>query len=479
MNRGRLHLGIFSLLVCVGLAGCRGKPLAGSQSISSGNSAVVLAMTDTPPSTVTILSAKVTLTGATLSPGNIPLFSGSTTVDLIRLQTDFAYIATATKVAAGSYTSVKLTFANPMLTIENDTGSKIISGTTTCAVGAICTIAPTSVANLSATIPLSAFTITSGANTGLLIDVNLDNLLSSTLGADFDAGTTVTSFTPAGTGAPPVGAEDIVGQVGSISASSSSFTLTNATESYSLKVESSSTFFAFPTTACTTAGFSCLKNNQIVSVDIGILADGTLEARNIVFEDADNSDAEIEGMITSTNAGSQQFNMVIQTMSIGVSGLSIGEAVTVQYSISPQTPFDIDFVHIDNTAVNSALFPSPFTGPADLAVGQQVSIRLHTILAGGQLMADRVLLRSTRITASVGRIAAPNIDLDNLPSLFSGHGVTQITAQTLTVPATIYFEIGKTIIFTNIAVGELVSARGPLFNVNGVRTLLATKVVVK
>jgi len=46
---------------------------------------------------------------------------------------------------------------------------------------------------------------TSGA--GLLADVNLNNLLSATLGADFKNGVTVSEFTPASSGAPPVGAE--------------------------------------------------------------------------------------------------------------------------------------------------------------------------------------------------------------------------------------------------------------------------------
>jgi len=51
-------------------------------------------MTDTPPTNVSLLSAKVTLTGATLGPGNVSLFSGATTIELTRLQTDIAYIST-------------------------------------------------------------------------------------------------------------------------------------------------------------------------------------------------------------------------------------------------------------------------------------------------------------------------------------------------------------------------------------------------
>ena len=488
MGRVPSILAITSVLSFAMLAGCRGGSLIGSQS-PAGNSSVVLAMTDLPPSTVTILSAKVTLTGVTLNPGGVSLFSGAATVDLARLQTDIAYIATATKIPAGNYTSVMLTFStNPMLTIENDTGSAIVSGATTCAVGAICTIAPTTVANLSTTVPLSSFSIAANSTAGLLIDVSLDNLLSASLGADFSAGTSVTPFTPAGTGAPAVGAEDVVGQVGTVSASSNTLTLTNAIASYdgmsghspSLKVDGASTFFQFPSSVCTTAGFSCLKSGQILSVDIGIQSDGSLLARNIQLEDADSTDTEVEGIITSTNVGSQQFNIVIQSMSAAsmsaVSVLGIGKLVTVQYSASPQTPFDIDLVHADNVQVSTSGFL--FAAPADLTVGQQVSIRLHSILPGGQLMADRVRLRSSRITANVGQLGAPNIGLSSFPSIFSGHGVAQILAQTS--PSTIYFEIGSVINSSTVDLADLISVRGPLFSAGGSsRTLIATKVVLK
>jgi hypothetical protein len=460
------------LVYCVALAGCGTNTQYGGGGQNNGNSSVVLAMIDTPPSNVSILSAEVTLTGATLTPGNVSLFSGSTTVELTRLQTDIAYLTTAANIPAGNFTAVTLTFANPMLTIENDTASPIGS----CLVGLICTLAPTATANLSTTIPLTGFSVASSGTTGLLIDVDLDDLLTATMGEDFSVGATVTPFTPGGIGAPPVGAEDVVGHVGNLSASSNTFTLANATATHSLKVDNTSTFLQFPNSACSTPSFACLHNNQILSVDIGIQPDGSILARNILFEDADSSDTEVEGMITSTNVGLQQFNMVIQTLSAPVSGLSIGQAITVQYSASPQTPFEVDLVHADNFQVSTAGFL--FAAPADLAVGQQVSIRRNSTLAMGLIKADRVRLRSTRVTATV-KVGTPNIFLISLPSLFFGHGgITGITAQTSLTPPTIYFEVGKTITSLNIAPGELISVRGPLFNVSGGRTLVTTKVVV-
>jgi hypothetical protein len=463
------------LMLCAAFAGCRGGAQVGSQNQNNGNSSVVLAMTDTPPSNVSILSAEVTLTGATLTPGNVSLFSGSTTVELTRLQTDVAYLATAANIPAGNYTALTLTFANPLLTIENDTASPIGS----CAVGAICTMPPTATANLSTTVPLTAFTVASSATTGLLIDESVDDLLTATMGADFSAGTSVTAFTPAGSGAPPVGAEDVVGHVASVNVSTNTFTLINANATYSLKADSTSKFLQFPaTTACPTLtpGFGCLQNNQIASVDIGIRSDGSILARNILFEDADSSDVEVEGQITSTNVGSQQFNIVALTISATGTGLTIGEPLTVQYSVSPPTPFDVDFAHADSTQVSTSGFL--FATPADLVVGQQVSIRVHSVGSGGLITADRVRLRSSRITATVQTIGSGIITLSNLPSIFFGHGgITLIQAQTF--PPTIFFEIGRSIAISNIGLSNVVSVRGPLFNVSGGRTLIATKVVLK
>jgi hypothetical protein len=429
-------------------------------------------MTDTPPSNVTILSAEVTLTGATLTPGNVSLFSGSTNVELTKLQTDIAYITTASNIPAGSFTAVNLTFANPSLTFENDTAGTLAG----CAVGSICTITPTA-STLSATVPLTGFTLSSGSAQGLLVDVSLDNLLSPSLGADFSAGTSVTSFTPAGTNAPPVGAEDVVGQISNVNATANTFTLTNPSGSYSLKANSSSAFFQFPLGgACTVQSFVCLQNNQIASVDIGILSDGSLQARNVVFEDADSSDAEVEGIITGTNAGSAQFSMVVLAVSSTGTSVNIGEPVTVQYTASPQTPFTIDFVHGDNAAISTTGFL--FAAPTDLALGQQVSVRRNNGSSGSTVKADRVELRSSRITGTVQTIGSGIITLSNIPSLFSGlGGVTQIQAQTS--PPTVFFEIGRVINISDIALSNIVSVRGPLFKVSSTRTVVTSKVVLK
>ncbi|MCU1342427.1 MAG: hypothetical protein JWN92_1850 [Candidatus Acidoferrum typicum] len=473
MFRGPLKFLIPLSLCCAAVTSCGGRGSIVGGTPPSGTAPVVLAMTDTPPTNVSILAAEVTLTGATLNPGNVSLLSTATTVELRRLQTDIAYLGT-TNVNPGNYTSLTLTFANPSLTIENDTGSVI----GTCRISDICTMPPTSVANLSTTIILPTLVTSANTGAGLLVDVNLENLLSAGLGADFRGGTTVSEFTPASTGSPLVGAEDVVGQVMSIDAAHNTFSFQNATGQFSLLVDSTTTFFQFPSNICTTSTFTCLHANQILSVDISFRSDGTPVARNVVFEDSDNSDAEVEGIVTGTTLGSQQFTIVTLAESAAITGLKIGDAATVNFSVSLPTVFDVDFTHADATQISTGGFSFvPLTSPTDLFVGQQVQIRRNPSSTGLIISADRVRLRSSRITATVQTIASPTIFLTNLPFIFSGHAITPIQAQTF-LP-TIFSENSNAINISFIPVSGVVSVRGPLFNVGGTRTLVATKVVLK
>src|SRR5258708_9832557 len=354
----RIPLIFVLLLMACGtvLASCGGRGiLNGGGGTPPGTAPVVLTMTDTPPANVSILSAQVTLTGATLSPGNVPVFSGSTTVELTRLQTDVAYIAT-TLVPPASYAGITLTFSNPKLTIENDTSGSIAAGvgspTPTCAKSAICTIQAVAT-NLSTTITLSpAMTVSATSSAGLLVDVNLDSLRSATLGADFINGVSVSQFIPASTGVTPVVAEDVVGAVASTDATHSKFSLQNAEGTVSLTVDNSTTFLNFPTGTCTTFSIACVQANQILSVDISFRADGTPVARNVLFEDADSSDIEVEGIITSL--GSSTFNMVTLAESTAIPSLPIGTLTTVTYTGS--TVSNVDVTHVDSTVIDTSAF---------------------------------------------------------------------------------------------------------------------------
>jgi hypothetical protein len=455
------------------LASCGGRGiLNGGGGTPPGTAPVVLTMTDTPPTNVTILSAQVTLTGATLSPGNVPVFSGSTMVELTRLQTDVAYLGT-TLVPPGSYTGITLTFSNPKLTIENDTGSPIA---TTCFTGTICTIQPVAT-NLSTTITLSpAMTVSATSSGGLLVDVNLNSLLSATLGADFINGVTVSQFIPASTGLTPVVAEDVVGRVASTDPTHSKFSLQNSTETVSLTVDSSTTFLNFPTGTCTTFSIACVQANQILSVDISFQANGTPVARNVLFEDADSSDIEVEGIITST--GSLTFNMVTLTESTGIPSLPIGTLTTVTFT--GLTPSNVDITHVDSTVIDTSAFLFSINVPADLMVGQEVQVRRNPASSGTTIVADRVRLRSSRVSGTYQFGPSTLFILGNLPSLYFVRAVQTLQVQTASGSVSAIctgIGIGLGANCSSLVINRIESARGPLFATTGSPTLVATRVV--
>jgi len=462
------------LIGSVALASCAGRGFSsGGGGSGSGTAPVVLTMTDTPPTNVSILSAEVTLTGATLNPGSVSVFSGSTTLELTRLQTDIAFIST-TLVPPGSYTGLTLTFSNPMLTFENDTTSPIVAGvgspTPTCATGAICTIQLVAT-NLTTIITLSpTMTVSATSGAGLLADVNLNNLLSATLGADFMNGVTVSEFTPASPGAPPVGAEDVVGHVTSTDATHSKFSLQNAVGTVSLTVDNTTTFLNFGT--CTTPSIACVQTNQILSVDISIRADGTPVARNVLFEDADSTDIEVEGVITST--GSLTFKMVTLAESAAITGLPIGTLSTVTYAVT--TPSDADFIQADSTQITTG-FPFDVNVPTDLIVGQEVQVRRNPASSGASITADRVRLRSSRVSGRYQTGPPTLFTLDTLPSLFVPRGAAVIQVQTSVPTICAGIGIGTPPICSLLAANHIESVRGPLFANSGSPTLVASKVL--
>ncbi len=471
----RTPLKFVVLLMACGtvLASCGGRGiLNGGGGTPPGTAPVVLTMTDTPPTNVSILSAQVTLTGATLSPGNVPVFSGSTTVELTRLQTDVAYLAT-TLVPPGSYTGIMLTFSNPKLTIENDTGSSIA---TTCLTGTICTIQPVAT-NLSTTITLSpAMTVSATSSGGLLVDVNLNSLLSATLGADFINGVSVSQFIPASTGVTPVVAEDVVGAVASTDATHSKFSLQNAVGTVSLTVDNSTTFLNFPTGTCTTFSIACVQANQILSVDISIRADGTPVARNVLFEDADSSDIEVEGIITST--GSLTFKMVTLAESTGIPSLPIGTPTTVTFT--SLTPSDVDFTHVDSIQMDTSTFVFTISQPTDLIVGQQVQVRRNPASAGTTVVADRVRLRSSRVSGTYQSGPSTLFTMGALPSLFIVHAIQTLQVQTASGSVSAICtgtSIGIGANCSSLVINHSESVRGPLFATTGSPTLVATRVV--
>jgi hypothetical protein len=469
------HCGAHLLLLLAAAAcmstGCHGgrNQFSGAIQNSVPVNLVMHGAPDAPPAGISFLSFHAMLTGATLSPGNFSLLdAGQVEIEFKRLELETSLVGMG-NVPPGTYTSVDLIFANPSLTFRNDTGSTITVGGTACASGQICVASPT-VVSFSGPVDLPGSGVTLSAKTpaALQVDLNLSTLLANNFQVDLNGAASVSALAPP-QGEPFSKLEDVVGTVSAKSTANSGFTLHTGLGDYAVTVNSSTAFLNFPASVCSAAGFACVANSQIVSVDMALPQDGTLLADRIIFEDADSSKPEIEGVVVATTGQTPpaQFQIVVLQETPSVPGLDIGSVVTV----SGQTAsFDADQLGWDTTAYS-------FQGVQDLLVGQEVQVRRLSTSTSTNLDVDRIRLRSSRFSATVQIVSLPDftLSISSLPKYMQTAGI--VTLRVHTDSSLTEFE-GNATNDTQIFTGNSVSLRGQLFeNGTGTAVLLATKVV--
>lgn len=136
-------LGLTVVFAALFMAAC-----GGQSSTPALNRAATLGLTirDNPPAGVTVLSFEISVTGASLQPADasqpkVSLLASPVEIELEKLQTNSAFLSIQ-GVAPGTYSTLTITFANPELTILNQSGQPILVGTQACANGQICELKP-------------------------------------------------------------------------------------------------------------------------------------------------------------------------------------------------------------------------------------------------------------------------------------------------------------------------------------------------
>ena len=470
---------LFALVVLLGFTmatGCGGSsnPIVPPRAQSSQ---VSLTMIDAPPAGVTVLSFEVNVTGATLSPGAVDLLAGRgpIQIEVKRLEVETAFLSTA-NVAPNSYTSLNLTFANPQLTFRNDSGASITAFGVTCPNGAVCEIQPTgTTGTLTTTVNISpALTIAASNPIGLRVDLKLDNILSNALGVDFSqpGNVTVAQLSIAGL---PAGELDEVDEAFGKVANKSTNTFDLQTSQgilTGIQSDSNTTFDGF---ICAPVNFAtCVQNSQIVQVDLKLMAGGVLLARKIEQENEGANEEDLEGIVTSVNAVTSTFQMVVAENLSMLSGVHVGSPVNVL--VQPGAGFHVDQ---DGLTVNPALVSS-FNGVNAMMLGQNIQVRRQ----GGDgsvatpILTDRVRLRMSRFTAKVQSIVDANtFTVDNLPPIFGGASPPIASITVSTDPARTRFEGVSSVAVLGVPPNaDTVSLRGLLFQQPTGPTLVAKKV---
>jgi uncharacterized protein DUF5666/uncharacterized protein DUF4382 len=465
-------LGGLILLSAIALAGCSG---GNSMMNPAPNNSVPvnLMMKDMPPAGVTVLAFEITVTGVSLQPagmsGAVSLINSPVKVELENLQTGSAFLSTG-NVPPGTYDSISITFANPEMTILNQSGQTVTAGGATCLDGQICRLEPqlntASTSTSTAPFPLM-LSATSGISLVLDFDVN------SSIQTDLSISPSV-SFTESAA-QQPGDDDDVDDLVGSVTAiGSNQFTLMdNSTGNSFTVLVNSSTEFDFDhengdkedDDGCQANNLSCLQVGQIVKVDLNVSSNGSLVAKKVEGEE-DQGEQEAEGTVVSVNPQTNSFSIVVLDREPNIDNVSVGNPVSVTVQAGANFQIDNNGLNVPNGL--------SFAGIQDVLVGQDIQVRSINVSSGAgtvTISTDRVRLRESQFTATVSAVNSQNFTVNNLSGLFASASISQIQVDTSS-QTNFNGDNGA----SSVAVGNTVSLRGLLFQSAGGPVLIADQV---
>jgi hypothetical protein len=436
-----LVLASFSLAACSGPAstGC-------TVNCNSTGSVAVTLVADSLPANPSLLSFQVTIASIklTTSAGTSTTVNliPALTLDLMRLQSDTAFLGTMPNIPTGQYTSATLAISgNATITFLNNTNATI----STCPVATIC-----SASVVAAGVPVInlSFTVSQNAVTGIGLDVNLNNTVSISAGnlvVDFTAANALSAFTlPRANSNLASGQLDLIEDfTGVVSLANSSVTITSATRRALTASATSGTIFdTDPSGTLCQAGTiqlgNCVANNQVASMDVVLNSDGTLSVREIEPLLAAVQDT-VEGIVVSINPNQTQFTLVVTdfiplAQNSLILGLHVGDGLTV--NIPNPNPFLVDTKGLPlatQFAGNLANFVGATTTSV-MRLGQVVSVHVTAFTAAnGTTIAsstsDSVTLRWSRFTAAPGTPFTSNtFNVTGFPPYFFAFGTAQVQA---------------------------------------------------
>lgn len=447
------------LPVALALGSCSGLPNKCTTNCNGNATVSFTLVADTLPANPSIISFKVSVASVQIKPATgatITLTPATPTIDLMRLQSDTAFLGTLANVPAGTYT-VQVSLSTPAtgstIAFFNDTGAMLKAGSTTCAINTVCNAALT--VNGSPTIASFTVTVAANVNQGIELDFNLANAISlsnGTLSVNFTPSApspgVLTAFTLPRTNAN-LGSnqiELIEDFTGVVSLNGNNVTVTsNSSPSRGVitAVENSNSFFdASPdgTTCQTPTTFAqCVKSGQIASVDAFLNSDGTLALKKFEPLLATQKDL-VEGIVYAVSGTVQQFGIVVTDKTQAASGsligsVNTGDLLTVNLATSP--PLQPFFVDQKGLSVSNNGEFTNFSGQTTVSAihqGQTISVHVtnFTPVSGtipASVIVDTVTLRWSRLIAPLTGAASPGqINVNTVPSYFALNSVfpTQI-----------------------------------------------------
>jgi hypothetical protein len=465
-------------LLGIGLAGCGSGNMVqvGNPGGSVGMAPVSLTVGDDPPTGVAIIRFQVQITSATLQPTNtadpaVSMLLSPMNVELLHLQTETAPLGNI-NVPAGSYSSLTASFANPQMTIFNNTNQTLTLGTQSCAANQFCVLNPP-LNQMSATVqsPTAPFPVTLSANSPVGFEMHFDVNASVQGNLTVSPTITVKQVIPP-TATSPISNFHVVGRITSVS--TPNFMIQAGFGGLAASIETnSSTTYSFP--ACAADNFSCLSDGQVVDVGVNLIPGGTFVATSVRFLEQPNVPS-LQGIVVSVNAAANSFNMILMDMQESFTSVVPGLLITVQTNSS--TTFSVDS---GGVTIPSNL---SFTNLAGIVAGQTVEIHplatpvvtpSPTALPLITVSTDSVTLEPSQVAGVVGTVnasgAPPNFTLLQLSPLLTHSNISLIDVDV--VSGTAFIDVTG---LGSVNPGDRVFVGGLLFNTTGAPTLVAERV---
>ncbi len=476
---------ILAVLLAFTLATCTSSSNSNSPSSqapsSPGNNAVPVSVTihDTPPAGVTILKFEILVTAATLQPSDasqspVNMLPQPQDVELIHLQSESAVLANL-NVPSGMYSGLSATFANPLMTIYNQSAQTYTVGAQSCAPMQVCEVVPT-LNQMSVSFTASPFPITLTANSPVVLDMDFN--VNASVQNDLSVTPTVSVNQLPAPPSTPVEHMRLIGMVTGVT--SPTFMLQSSFDgSISTITTDSNTVYQFGQ-SCPADNFGCIATGQLLSVKVDVMSGGTLEATEVRLLQMPGLPTFL-GTVLSVNAAQNQFQFGLcfsqGPASFNQQFQNAASAVAVTVQLSSSTAFSIDS---DDLTLPAGL---SFASVSDLVAGQTVLFQpmLPLTVSGTPpnitvtVGATSLELEPSQITAPISAVnasASPaNFILSPLPMFYTNAGITQIQVDAVT--GTNFQNFSGV---SSLSTGQTVSVAGLVFNTATQPTVIADEI---
>jgi Domain of unknown function (DUF4382) len=454
---------IFSLSSCSGLK----DSTPCTNCTPTGNATVATTIFDAPPTNVNLLSFTLPIIGISLtnaSGSQVSLYAPSSpaNIEMTKLQTDSALLTTAATVTADTYTAVNITVGASNGIFINASGATVGA----CVNGAVCGLPSGAATTITYTFT-SPLVLTSNQSQWLGLDFNLNNAIttSTTTGVaiNFSSTGVLTATTTTRTGLPSGAADTIEDFIGTVTAYTVGSTITvqnGVTGATMTAALSSNTEYDTPPSNYSNcpASPTCLTVGSTVSMNANLSSAGALTATEVDVLDTTATN-EVEGVIYPTST-TGVYGMILADKVVA-SATNVPQLTSATYgagislTLSPTVTFSIDTGTLSPVLLN----PVGFAGTSDILTGQVVRAQISSATTSGtngiNATATALLLRSSRITATVNTTSGTAYSLTNTPAYLGNFSITPQVQTYLT--NTLFDGITGT---GDLSVGQTVATRG-------------------